>query len=228
MSSIEPEILARMERLRVAPESSGPFIGPPVNGERRAVFIDRDGVIIENGHPDPDAEPPTPIEGAREAIEGFREMGYSPVVVTNQGAIGMGSITHQDLLDIMEAISARIGEPPWEMAYYSPYHPEAIIERYRRDSPDRKPGPGMLWRAASEMGLDLEHSIMVGDHLTDVLAGHAAGCASILVTTGGGKAELARLISTSTGPDDPSRPDVVAENLYHAYLAVREGCLSKE
>jgi len=70
--------------------------------------------------------------------------------------------------------------------YYCPHHPDEGVPPYRRECSCRKPAPGLLLRAAAELGIDLARSYMVGDNLPDTMAGWAAGCATVLVLTGYG------------------------------------------
>jgi D-glycero-D-manno-heptose 1,7-bisphosphate phosphatase len=77
-------------------------------------------------------------------------------------------------MDWMRAAFEREGAP-LNGVYFCPYHPEASLEEFRRDHSDRKPGPGMLLRAAEDLGIDLAQSIMVGDRCTDIAAANAAG-----------------------------------------------------
>lgn len=221
-------ILDRMRTLAIAPESTvdTKIAEPGKNNGRKAIFLDRDGLIIEDGYPNCLKDRPRIIDGAIEAISGFRKMGFLIIIITNQGSIGMGRIDHQDLMDVMEYMKDHLGsDRPWDMAYYCPYHPDSIIDRYRDDHIDRKPHPGMILRAALENDIDLSSSIMIGDHLKDVLAGHAAGCKGVIVSTGRGNKEIGRIMDEDIGPTDPRYPDLIAEDLYNAYLGIREGSI---
>jgi D-glycero-D-manno-heptose 1,7-bisphosphate phosphatase len=225
MNTLDGSILERMKRLKVALES------PPNSmieikiprGSRKAVFLDRDGVIIEDGHPDSLKGPRSMIPGSAEAIRSLREEGYVIAIVTNQGSIGMGRIDHGDLLDAMEHIRNEVNiEDPWDRAYYCPYHPDSILEYYREDSTERKPGPGMLIRASIELDIDLKGSIMIGDHIKDIVAGHSVGCYSILVCTGRGNNQVEKLLDERIGKGDMRYPDMIAEDLLKACDGLKE------
>jgi D-glycero-D-manno-heptose 1,7-bisphosphate phosphatase len=128
----------------------------------------------------------------------LQALGFALVVATNQSGIARGYFSeeqmhafHRLLQDELAQAGVRI-----EAFYHCPFHPEASVSEYRRDSPLRKPRPGMLLLAADELGLDLAASYAIGDKRSDVLAGQAAGCQAILVQTGkagGGEPELAVL-----------------------------------
>jgi histidinol phosphatase-like enzyme len=83
------------------------------------------------------------------------------------------------MAELLAAEGARI-----DKVYFCPYYPKGTIPKYAKDSPDRKPGIGMLERACDELGIDLAKSYLVGDATTDILAGNRAGCTTILVQTG--------------------------------------------
>lgn len=156
---------------------------------RPAVFLDRDGVLIED-YPDyvRTLGQVRIIPGAGHALARLVRAGWPVVVVTNQAAVGHGYITEE----LLAAIHARMleqlqAEDPLarpDRIYHCPYHAKAKIEAYRQDSPLRKPAPGMLVQAARDLNLDLSRSYMVGDRESDVGAAIAAGCTPILVLTG--------------------------------------------
>lgn len=139
----------------------------------RAVFLDRDGVLVlDVGHLT-DAARIGILPGAAAGMAALRRAGFALVVATNQSAVGRGLLTAAGL----EALNARIAkrllaahpEARWDALYACIHLPEALCAC-------RKPRPGMLLRAAGELGLDLARSWMVGDSARDVEAGRAAGC----------------------------------------------------
>jgi histidinol-phosphate phosphatase family protein len=155
---------------------------------RRAVFFDRDGTLIEHVHYLSDPRDVRLLPGAAEALQRFRGAGFACVVVTNQSAIGRGMLTEARLHEIHDEMSRQLAAEgvAVDAIYFCPEAP-AGGDRTAVEHGDRKPGPGMLIRAAGEMGLDLASSWMVGDMISDVLAGINAGCqGSILVRTGQG------------------------------------------
>lgn len=149
---------------------------------RRALFLDRDGVInVEKNyvHRIEDFEF---LPGIFELCTTARELGFALVVITNQAGIGRGYYTQTDyrrLTDWMlgEFLARGIAI---ERVYHCPYHPTAGVGEYRRESFDRKPNPGMILRARDELGLDLGRSALIGDKDSDIAAGRAAGVGHLL------------------------------------------------
>ncbi len=220
------DVRKRMEALSLVPESDERTIygEPGRSGNFRAVILDRDGVIIEDRDPIHFKHEPRIIDGAKEAIEGFRSLGFRIAVATNQGAIGMGLIEHSHLISTMEYIRNTMSPlEPWDLAYYSPFFPGSIIPEYDVDHLDRKPGPGMILRAAHDLDLDLGSSIMIGDHLKDILAAHTAGCKGILVTTGRGNSQIETMINEGIGHGDPRYPDAIVQDISSAFYLMKEG-----
>ncbi|MCC6578869.1 MAG: HAD family hydrolase [Phycisphaeraceae bacterium] len=153
-----------------------------------AVFLDRDGTIIEQVHHLIDPDKVRLLPGAAEGIARLREMGCACVVVTNQSVIGRGLLTVEGLARIHDRMHALLAAHGTQVdgIYFCPEAPRGD-DRQTIEHPDRKPGPGMLLRAAKEMQLDLSRSWMIGDMESDLLAGRNAGCrGSILVLTGYG------------------------------------------
>jgi len=153
---------------------------------KRAVFLDRDNVIVAADKWLARPEDVKLIPEAVEAIRRLRQGGYCVVVATNQSAVARGLIDEPTLQAIHERIRELLAEQDAaiEAIYYCPYlrGPDAVVEAYRKDSDLRKPRPGMLLKAARELGLDLAGSWSIGDSARDVEAGRAAGCRTILIT----------------------------------------------
>ncbi|HSK02606.1 MAG TPA: D-glycero-beta-D-manno-heptose 1,7-bisphosphate 7-phosphatase [Kofleriaceae bacterium] len=177
---------------------------------RRCVFLDRDGVINEEVDYLHDPARVVLVGGAAEAIAALGRAGLAVVVVTNQAGIARGMYTERELA----AVTARIAEliagagGRLDATYFCPHHPEAGLGDYKIACRCRKPAPGMLERAAAELGLDLAGSAIVGDKATDLEAGRAAGCAAVLVRSGYGAREEARLAAAGGPP-----PDAVFDSL---------------
>ena len=155
---------------------------------RRAVFLDRDGTInVDHGYVFRPGEFDL-IPGAPEAIRSLREAGYLVIVVTNQAGIARGLYGEQDLQLLHRHLDRELERygTAIDAYYYCPHHPEKGVEPYRRECSCRKPLPGMIHQAASDLSLDLERSFLVGDKRSDIEAGLAAGCMPILVETGYG------------------------------------------
>lgn len=163
---------------------------PPPNrpGARRAVFLDRDGTIIEQVHHLRDPADVRLLPGSGGALRTLRDTGYAVVVVTNQSVIGRGMLSEDGLALVHAEMCRQLAEFGVELDgyFYCPIAPTGG-EPLEIEHPDRKPAPGMLLRAARELDLNIASSWMIGDALTDILAGRNAGCAStILIRTGYG------------------------------------------
>lgn len=144
---------------------------------RRAVFLDRDGVInVETGYVHR-REEFVFQEGIFELCSAAEALGYLLVVVTNQAGIARGYYSESDFLELTEWMVAEFKRRGISIAnvYHCPYHPIYGLGKYRSDSPDRKPKPGMLLRAHADHNLDLERSVLIGDKLSDIAAAEAAG-----------------------------------------------------
>ncbi len=154
----------------------------------RAVFLDRDGTInveIEFLHL---PEEFRFIPGAPQAIRLLNEAGFRVIVVTNQSGIARGYYDEAAVIRLhgfVDSQLARFGARI-DAYYFCPHHPEYGIGDYGTECDCRKPGPGMLLRAAADFSLDLHASFMVGDKLADIRAGLNAGCRPMLVRTGYG------------------------------------------
>jgi D,D-heptose 1,7-bisphosphate phosphatase len=152
---------------------------------RPAVFLDRDGTLIENVPYLSDPSLVRLLPSAVEALRRLRRAGFALVLVTNQSAIGRGMLTEIRLDQIHAELNRQLagGGVTIDGIYYCPDAPSGD-DRTVVEKPDRKPGPGMLLRAAADLKLDLGASWMVGDLISDVLAGLNAGCRSILIQSG--------------------------------------------
>lgn len=152
---------------------------------KRAVFFDRDNTLIVNDVYLADPEKVVLVDGAARAVARARRLGFVTVTVSNQGGVGKGLMTEQDVEAVDDRLQLMLlSEDPLaviDRREFCPDHPEATIERYRRDGERRKPAPGMLLDAARALGIDPAQSWMVGDTPRDVEAGHRAGCRTVLL-----------------------------------------------
>jgi len=153
----------------------------------KAAFLDRDGTIIELVHHLTDPADVQLIDGAGAAIKRLHEAGWKVIVITNQSVIGRGKLTEAGLAKVHTVMDAQLAKHGAKVdgLYFCPLAPTQKDSRVIED-PMRKPGPGMLLQAAKEHDIDLTASWMVGDSLSDVLAGRNAGCRSLVVRTGYG------------------------------------------
>lgn len=183
----------------------------------KAIFLDRDGTLIEDpgyiNHPDQVKL----LEGAAEALIELRAMGYKLIVVTNQSAVARGIVNEKDLVEIHNRLRQLLTERGayLDEIYYCPYHPDGVIPKYRKESDWRKPNPGMLLAAADEMDIDLSQSWNIGDSSRDIEAGLQAGCKTILVT------RLSRYKTTYGRPDE-AKPDYTSVNMKEAVNIIKQ------
>ena len=164
-----------------------------------AIFLDRDGVIIENrDHYVRSWADVVFLSDALEALAAARDSDFLFVIVTNQSAIGRGIISlataetiNQRVLEKIRASGGRI-----DAVYLCPHAPEDECDC-------RKPQPGMLLQAAADLDLDLSRSLMIGDALSDVAAGQAAGVArQVLVRSGRGRDQEQLIAAADFAPSD--------------------------
>lgn len=158
---------------------------PTSPASRRAIFLDRDGTItIDTGYPsDPDDVELLP--GAAEGLRTLRDRGWALVLVSNQSGVGRGMITPEQAQAVHDRLMSELRTTGVEFdgTYYCPHAPDDACEC-------RKPGSGLLRRAAAELRLDLAGSVMVGDRQSDVEAGRDAGCTTVLLGPGEGDPDL--------------------------------------
>lgn len=144
-----------------------------------AVFLDRDGTLIEDRDYLRDPAGVRVFPGVARALNRLRNAGHLLVVVTNQSGIARGLMTEADYQSVTDELIRRLAEDGARLDAF--YHCPAVDDVH----PDRKPNPGMYLRAAEELSIDLGASWVVGDSLRDVIAGQRAGCENgILVRTG--------------------------------------------
>jgi D-glycero-D-manno-heptose 1,7-bisphosphate phosphatase len=153
---------------------------------QRAIFLDRDGTLV---HPRRYPSRPDDLQlyhGIGPALHDVQAMGFRLVVVTNQSGLARGFFTASDLDRMHEHLCdglARSGVR-LDAIYHCPHHPDGIVPELAIHCNCRKPQPGMLLRAASNLAISLEDSWMVGNILDDIEAGRRAGCRTILVDLG--------------------------------------------
>ena len=180
---------------------------------RAAVFLDRDGVLVEDrGLLIDPAELRIP-DGVPSGLRRLKEAGFRLIVVSNQTVVARGVITPEGL----EAIHAQMlrlleeaGAPRLDAVYCCVHHPDADLPEYRVRCDCRKPRPGSLLRAAEEHGLDLAASFLIGDRVTDIAAGAAAGCRTVLLRRPGEESPPA---TSAEPPEGWPQPDCVCPDL---------------
>ena len=151
----------------------------------KALFLDRDGVINHDYGYVSQKKDFDFIDGIFHLARSATDKGYLICVITNQAGIGRGYYSVEDFQSLTDWMCGQFKEKKSEIAevYYSPYHPIHGIGHYKKDDFSRKPNPGMLLQAQRELGIDLSKSIFIGDKLTDMDAGIAAGIGKNILLT---------------------------------------------
>ena len=192
---------------------------------KRAVFLDRDGVINEIiYHKEMGiVDSPFTVEQLKllpevgKAINNFHSQGFKVILVSNQPGIAK---EHFDM-DVFEKIKEKMKKELektgaiLDAEYYCFHHPEAKIEIYNKICDCRKPKPGMILKAAKDHKVDTKKSWMIGDGVNDIQTGNAAGCKTILI--GRMKCDLCKILE-----DEGVKPDFIAANLFKASLITEE------
>lgn len=149
----------------------------------RAVFLDRDGTIVEDvGYPHERSKIKF-LPRVSKAIKLLNENGFKVIVITNQAGVARGYFTEETVREINRYVQESLAKQGAfiDMIYYCPHHIEGIIEEYSKECYCRKPNPGMIEQAVHEFGIDLKNSFVIGDKISDIEAGQRAGCKTILL-----------------------------------------------
>jgi len=152
----------------------------------KAIFLDKDGTLVDNIPYNVEPRRITLAAGAGPALRLLARLDYRLFVVSNQDGIAHGHFPE----DAMHAVGDRLTDLLFrehvtlDGFYYCPHHPAGAVPQYALVCRCRKPQPGMLVKAADEHGIDLAASWMVGDILHDVEAGNRAGCRTLLIDNG--------------------------------------------
>jgi D-glycero-D-manno-heptose 1,7-bisphosphate phosphatase len=149
-----------------------------------AVFLDRDGVLIEDRHYlfDPDGVALMP--GARDLIGRLRQAGVKLFLVTNQSGVARGMFPIEAVAAVNSRMFAELGGGQFSGVAICPHHPEGIVEQYTRTCNCRKPAPGMIEQFVTDFALDRACCCMIGDKQSDMEAAGAAGISGFLFPGG--------------------------------------------
>lgn len=179
---------------------------------RRALFIDRDGTLVHPRHYPSRPDELIIFDGVPALLQRFQQQGWLVVVITNQSGLARGYFGERELAYMHACLAADLGQRGvcLDGIYHCPHHPEGSVAPFNVGCDCRKPRPGMLFRAATELAINLERSWFVGDILDDVEAGRRAGCRTALVDLG-----------TEATPESMLRtPHVVGRNTVHALTII--------
>jgi D-glycero-D-manno-heptose 1,7-bisphosphate phosphatase len=187
--------------------------------KRPAVFFDRDNTLIVTDGYLGNPAGVVLVEGAADAVARARALGYATVVFSNQSGVARGLFSEETV----HAVNARLDELLHDQNRgaiidrheFCPFHPDATVESYRKESELRKPRPGMILQAAQRLALDLSRSWVIGDAPRDIEAGQAAGCRTILFR------DPKLLSSPAARAESAVEPDYLADSL-HAAMAIIE------
>ena len=170
-------------------------------GVRPALFLDRDGTVIDEIGDLHEPEKVRLIAGAGAVIGAANRAGWAVVIVTNQSGVGRGVFTWDQFAAVQATLMDALSDEgaAVDMVLACAYRPETGLGRYRAAHSWRKPGPGMILAAAERMGIDLVRSWIMGDNAIDMEAGRAAGLAGGLhVLTGNGEIHRVRALAAAT------------------------------
>jgi len=181
---------------------------------KKAVFLDRDGTINKEVDNLDDSNQLRLLSGVADAIKKLKKLGFLVVIVTNQPVVARGLLSEEEVDSIHELLIKRLRKKGANVdgIYYCPHHPEATLKEYRKKCKYRKPGAGMLLKAAKDFNIDLKRSFIVGDRTADILAGKRAGAKTILVNTGYGGEDKKYIV----------KPEFVANNLLEAVKVIKK------
>jgi len=191
----------------------------------KAVFLDRDGVINEIVYHKEMGILDSPANSSEikllpdvgKAINKFKNLGFKVIIISNQPGIAKDKFTMDAFGKMKKKIRDELKKQKASVdaEYYCLHHPEGKNLDYKVDCDCRKPKPGMILQAAKEHDIDLANSWMIGDGVTDIQAGQAAGCKTILI--GRMKCEVCELLDIKG-----AEPNFIAPNLFKASLIIEE------
>lgn len=187
----------------------------------KAIFLDRDGTIIEEVNYLKRPEEIKIIPNAVKALQLFKTLGFLNIIITNQSGVARGFISESELNSIHSGLIQQLKEKDEDQEliddiFFSPFHPEGIIEKYKIVSEDRKPSIGLIRKAQSKHNIDLKESYFIGDSLTDMQCAGNAGLKKILVKTGYGNEDYEKCLKAEI------KIDFYAVDLYDASMFVNK------
>jgi D-glycero-D-manno-heptose 1,7-bisphosphate phosphatase len=167
-----------------------------------AVFLDRDGTLMQEVNYCSDPKCVEIFPGVPEALQRLHAAGYKLIVISNQAGIGRGYFTEAQYRLVEAEVARQVLPAIFDGVYFCPDHPERATDR-------RKPAPGMVFEAQRDHGIDLPRSFFVGDKALDIECGRNAGIPTILVKTGYGAAEAKEAGANWIAEDLPAAADII-------------------
>lgn len=184
----------------------------------KAVFLDRDGVLLRDAHLITSQSQVEILPRVREALLLLKSLHYKLVLVSNQTVVARGLMSHEEMVRLNQSILDSIGVP-FDAVCLCPHHPKATIPEFRQDCQCRKPKPGMILEASRNLRIDPKTSFMIGDRLSDIYSGKSAGCRSFQLLTG---AQNEPLIETTLDLNPEwMNPDARFSSLFEAATYIR-------
>ena len=152
----------------------------------KGVFVERDGVLLSPVENRTAISEDDILPGVAEGLKRFRELGFKVFMVTHQPMVAHGVLSDSKVEDLhcnLVYLISQIDENAvLDGLYHCPHDPKGTEADYSEKCECRKPKPGLLAQASSDFSVDLDKSILVGSDLSDIVAGHLAGCKSVLIT----------------------------------------------
>lgn len=181
----------------------------------KAVFLDKDGTLVEDVPYNVDPALVTYTPNAINALQKLQAYGFKLFLVTNQAGLAKGVFSENQFNQLKDFLTDSLASHGIHLCgfYYCPHHPDGNVSRHAMPCACRKPAPGMLLDAARRHNIDLSRSWMVGDILHDIEAGRRAGCRTVLIDNGN---------ETEWEISDQRTPDMVACDLLEAAQAIIE------
>lgn len=166
-----------------------------MNETNRAIFLDRDGVLLKDTHLITEIGQAEIFKDGFSFIETVKKLGFLVFLVSNQSVVARGLLSKIEMEKLNIEILTRAlegGNPSdfFSKIYTCPHHPSATVEEFRLDCSFRKPRNGMMLNAAREFNLELRESWVIGDRVSDIIAGNLSGCRTIQLSTGRHDSEM--------------------------------------
>lgn len=190
----------------------------------KAIFLDRDGVLIVDKHLISDISQVEMYPHVGDAISLLKLLGYKVFLVSNQAVVARGILTYSEMINlnnrILELVKKQNKDAVFDDIFLCPHHPKATLESYRQDCQCRKPNSGMLKEAEKNYNIDLLKSIIIGDRPSDIYAGKSVGCKGFQLLSG---AHVDKLIESNMEYNpDWLIPDKTFINLMDAAKYIRD------